>query len=65
MITFYEKKTIIDFSSTENYISHKMEKLSETEEIKNYFMTRRVTTLREHQLEVKDSLVDPFDFFSN
>ena len=32
-ITFYEKKTIIDFSATENYVSEKMEKITDQDQI--------------------------------
>ena len=38
-----------------------MEKMFNRDEIKIDQLTRRITTLRMHQVELKDSLVNPFE----
>ena len=58
-IVFYEKITIIDLSSTENFIQKKMARI-QRDEIKNFKTVTRHTVLREHQLELQDSWINPF-----
>ena len=37
-----------------------MERLSLEDEVKNKVWTDRTTTIREHELELQDSLINPF-----
>ena len=66
MITFYEKITMIDYLPTGNFYSYRMQKISEPDQFYDGYknIEQRVTTLRQHKIEVKDSLFNPFAFTS-
>ena len=55
----FEKKTMIDFLAKENLKTYQMEYTLVEDNI--FRGGHRRTTLRQHKLEVKDSLFDPFD----
>ena len=59
-ISFYEKRTKIDFYAQEDAISYQMERLFDPEQIKNKKSRVRSTILRKYELELDDSLINPF-----
>ena len=59
-ISYYESRFKVNYSVQEDYIHQQMEYLF-TDNLNSDSMTERTTILRKHELEMQDSIWNPFD----